>query len=105
MSQVAIEVPREALERVCKRWHIRRLAIFGSALRDDFGPDSDVDVLVEFEPGHTPGWEIVDIGDELSELFSGRYVDVVNPKYLHRLIKDQVLQDAVVLYEQDHAAN
>lgn len=105
MSQLAIEFPRKDLDVVCKRWHIRTLAIFGSASRDDFGPESDVDVLVEFEPGHIPGWEIVDIGEDLSDLFSGRYVDIVNPKYLHPLIKDQVLHDAVVLYEQDHATN
>jgi predicted nucleotidyltransferase len=45
----------------CRRQHIRRLSLFGSVLRDDFGPESSVDVLVEFEPGHTPGWEIVTI--------------------------------------------
>lgn len=105
MSQLAIKVSRGDLGEVCKRWHIRRLAVFGSALRDDFGPDSDVDVLVEFEPEHTPGWEIVDIGEELSSVFGGRYADIVNPKYLHPLIKDQVLQDAVVLYEHEHAKN
>ena len=49
-------------------------------VRDDFGPDSDVDVLVEFAPDHTPGWEIVDIEEDLSTLFGGRKVDVVNPK-------------------------
>lgn len=105
MSQLAIQIPHEDLVALCKRWHIQRLAVFGSALRDDFGPDSDVDVLVEFEPEHTPGWEIVDIGEELSEIFGGRYVDIVNPKYLLPLIKDDVLKSAVLLYEFDHAAN
>ena len=63
-----IDIPRAEIEAFCKRHHIRRLALFGSVLRDDFGPESDVDVLVEFEPGHTPGWAIVEIEDELSEL-------------------------------------
>ena len=98
MPQLAIQFCQEALDALCKRWHIRRLSIFGSVLRDDFAQDSDVDVLVEFEPEHTPGWEIADIGEELSEVFAGRYVDIVSPQYLHPLIKDQVLRDAVVLY-------
>ena len=105
MPQLAIQYRQEALDALCRRWHIQRLSVFGSALRDDFGPDSDVDVLVEFEPEHTPGWEIVDIGEELSSVLGGRYADIVNPKYLHPLIKDQVLQDAVVLYEHEHATN
>jgi len=99
MSVCAVEFSQTRLEETCKRHHIRRLAIFGSSLRDDFGPDSDVDVLVEFEAGHTPGWEIVDIGDELSDVFGGRYVDIVNPKYLLPSIKKRVLTSAVVLYD------
>lgn len=63
-----IDIPQAEIEAFCKRHHIRRLALFGSVLHDDFGPESDVDVLVEFEPGHTPGWAIVEIEDELSEL-------------------------------------
>ena len=49
-----VEVPREALERLCQHYHVQRLAFFGSVLREDFGPESDVDMLVEFEPGHPP---------------------------------------------------
>ncbi len=93
------DIPGETIASFCRGHHIRRLALFGSVLRDDFGPHSDVDVLVEFEPGHTPGWEIVDIQDELSGLFGGRRVDMVNPKYLNRWIKDRVLAEAVVEYE------
>ena len=63
----------------CRRHHIRRLSLFGSALRPDFRPDSDVDLLVEFQPGHTPGWEIVELEEELSSIFGGRRVDIVNP--------------------------
>lgn len=69
-------VDREKLIELCRRNHIRRLAFFGSVLRDDFGPDSDVDVLVEFEPGHTPGLDFFRIQDELSDLL-GRKVDML----------------------------
>ena len=67
-----IPVDKEELAALCRRRHIRRLSLFGSVLRDDFGADSDVDVLVEFEPGHTPGLAVVDVEDELSALFGGR---------------------------------
>ena len=85
----------------CRQHHIRRLSVFGSALRQDFRPDSDVDLLVEFQPGHTPGWEIIDLEDELSNLFGGRRVDVVNPKYLNPRLRDQILDSAVVQYAEE----
>jgi hypothetical protein len=97
-----VQVPQPQLRVFCRRHHIRRLWLFGSMLRGDGGPHSDVDLLVEFEPGHTPGWEIVDIEDELSRLFGGRKVDVVNPKYLNRRLKDRVLAAAQLQYEQAH---
>ncbi len=103
-QKIAIDVPRQALEALCRRRHIRRLAFFGSVLRDDFRPDSDIDMLVEFEPGHTPGWEIVDIEDELSAIFGGQRVDIVNPRYLDRRLKRRVLDAAVVQYESPDAA-
>lgn len=93
-----LQIAGERLRDFCRKWHIQWLAFFGSVLRDDFGPDSDVDVLVEFAPGHTPGLEIVDIEDELSEILGGRKVDIVNPKYLHRRLKDRVLAAAKVYY-------
>lgn len=99
-----LEINRELLEEVCARWHITKLSIFGSALRDDFGPDSDVDVLIEFDPEHIPGWEIVDIGDDLSKAFGGRYVDMVNPKFLLPLLRDRILNSAIVQYEAADAA-
>lgn len=97
-------VSRVQLAEICRRHHVQRLSLFGSVLREDFGPGSDVDVLIEFQPGHTPGWEIVDIADELSNLFGGRRVDLVNPRYLHPRLKDRVLSSAVVQYEAPHAA-
>lgn len=88
------------LARFCRRHHIRRLAFFGSVLRDDFRPDSDVDVLVEFEPGHTPGLAFFDMQTELSELL-GRKVDLNTPQSLSRYFRDEVLAGAEIAYEQE----
>ena len=95
-----IPVDKAKLADFCRRHHIERLSLFGSVLRDDFGADSDVDVLVEFEPGHTPGLAVVDIEEELSSLLGGRRVDMVNPKYLNRRLKDRVLAEAEVQYAE-----
>ena len=70
-------IPQDRLADFCRANGIASLAVFGSALRDDFGPDSDVDLLVEFEPGQTPGLRFVTIVDEL-ETFFGRPVDLVS---------------------------
>lgn len=93
-----LPISREELASFCRRHHIRRLSIFGSVLRDDFRTDSDVDVLVEFEPGHTPGFRFITIENELSELLGGRKVDMVNPKYLNRRVRDRILSSARVQY-------
>jgi uncharacterized protein len=93
-----LRINSEAIATFCRRHHIRRLALFGSVLRKDFRPDSDVDVLVEFEPGHVPGLRFVSIERELSELFGGRRVDLVTPKILNPRIREQVLSDAQSLY-------
>ena len=90
--------PRVALEDVCRRHHIQRLSLFGSVLRDDFGPQSDVDLLVEFEPGHTPGFAIIQVEEDLSRVFGGRRIDLVNPKYVNRWIRKRVLTSAQLLY-------
>jgi predicted nucleotidyltransferase/predicted transcriptional regulator len=89
---------RDHLAAVCRRHHVAKLALFGSVLTDEFSPASDVDVLVEFEPGHTPGLAIADLEDELSAVFGGRRVDVVTARSLHRLIRDRVLASAVVQF-------
>ncbi len=96
--QRAILIPYDDLAAFCRRHHIRKLALFGSVLREDFGPDSDVDVLVEFEPGHTPGWEIVALEDELS-LLLGRAVDLRTPEELSRHWRQQVVDSAYVIHE------
>lgn len=100
MNVIHIDVPKAKLTAFCRSRHIRWMARFGSAVRDDFAPDSDVDLLVEFAPGHTPGLEIVDIEEDLSSLLGGRKVDIVNPKYLNRWLKDRVLAEAEVLYAE-----
>ena len=92
-----IQVPRDRLAEFCRRNHIRRLSLFGSVLRDDFTPASDVDMLVEFEPGHTPGPAFITIQDELSDLL-GRRVDLNTPACLSRYFRQTVLDEAEVLY-------
>ncbi len=94
---VDLAIDRRRLGDFCRQRHIRRLALFGSALRDDFGPESDVDVLVEFEPGRTPGLAFFGIQDELSE-FLGRRVDLNTPNSLSPHFRDQVLREAKELY-------
>jgi predicted nucleotidyltransferase len=93
-----LDISKEAIAEFCRRNGIRRLGFYGSVLRDDFGPESDVDVLVEFEPGQVVGFRIVDIEEELSLILGGRKVDMVNPKYLNRRLKDRILASAEVQY-------
>lgn len=97
MVQLAID--RNAVASVCHKHSIKRLSIFGSALRQDFRPDSDLDILVEFLPGKTPGFAFFDIQEELSTLV-GRKVDLNTPEDLPRRIRDEVQQASEVLYEQ-----
>ena len=93
-----ISIDREAVSAFCRRHHITRLALFGSVLREDFRPDSDIDVLVEFQPGHVPGLRFVAIEREFSSLLNGRRIDMVTPKFLNARIRDQVLKNAEPLY-------
>ncbi len=92
-----IRFDRDALGALCRRRGIQTLAFFGSVLRDDFRPESDVDVLVEFLPGRTPGLEYFAIQDELSELL-GRRVDLQTPGFLSPYIRDRVLAEAQAQY-------
>ena len=94
-----VPVDRQRIAEFCRRHHIRRLSLFGSVLRDDFRPDSDIDVLVTFEPGQVVGLRIVDIEDELAQLL-GRRVDLVSEKYLNHRIRDRVLTAAEVQYAE-----
>jgi predicted nucleotidyltransferase len=92
-----IPIPREKIAEFCGRHHIRRLSLFGSVLRDDFGPDSDVDVLVEFETGHVPGLAFFGMEAELSQIL-GRKVDLSTLQFLSRYFRDEVLNEAQEQY-------
>lgn len=97
---VKIEVPKEEIAAFCRRHHIRQLAFFGSVLRDDFTPASDVDVMVEFEPGTRVGLiGFAGIENELSRLI-GRKVDLNTPGCLSPYFHDEALRDAEIVYEQ-----
>jgi hypothetical protein len=98
-SRLRIEVPRDRLDDFCRRHRIRRLALFGSVLRDDFTPDSDVDVLVEFQPGKTPGFALARMQAELSGIL-GRRVDLNTANSLSKYFRDEVLAEAEELYVQ-----
>ena len=96
-SHQHFNVPGPTLAQFCRRNHIAKLSLFGSALRDDFRPDSDIDVLVEFEPSHVPGFAIIAMQDELSRL-AGRKVDLRTPRDLSRYFREQVVREAEVRY-------
>jgi predicted nucleotidyltransferase len=96
-----IELQKDKIASFCREHHIRRLAIFGSALRPDFRPDSDIDMLVEFEPEHIPGlFGIARMERELSTLCGGRKVDLRTKEDLSRYFRQQVVEEAVVQYAQ-----
>ncbi len=99
MSQIHIDIPTARLRDFCRRHHIRRMAFFGSVLRDDFGPQSDVDVLVEFEQAHVPGLAFFGMEAELSAIL-GRKVDLNTPGFLGPTILERVLQEAEDQYVQ-----
>lgn len=94
-----ITVDQQRIADLCRRHHIRRLAFFGSVLREDFRPESDVDVLIEFEPGHSVGYfGLYHVEQELARLLGGHRPDLINPKFLNRRIRDRVLREAQVQY-------
>jgi len=98
MAQPKIQIPTEQIRDFCRRNQIRQLLIFGSVLRDDFRPESDVDVLVEFEPGAQIGlFEFMRIQDELADLLQ-RPVDLVPKDGLKPVIRSSVLASAQVVY-------
>jgi predicted nucleotidyltransferase len=92
-----IHIDRRGIAEFCRRHHIRKLALFGSVLRDDFGPNSDVDVLVEFEPGHVPGLAFLSMQEELSKIL-GRKADLNTQGFLSPYFREQVLSEAEVQY-------
>ena len=93
-----INIREEDIAQFCRRNHINRLSLFGSALRDDFRPDSDVDLLVEFEPGHVPGFIMLSrMQRELSDIL-GRRVDLRTPASLSDYFRDDVVNNATLIY-------
>jgi hypothetical protein len=98
-SRARIDLPREQIADFCRRHHIRWLALFGSVLRDDFRPDSDVDVLVEFESEHRYTYfTLAQIEEDLAGIL-GRKVDLHVTKSLHPFLRDKVLGQAEAVYD------
>jgi uncharacterized protein len=101
IQKLRLDIPGNQIADFCRRNHIRRLSFFGSVLRADFRKESDIDVLVEFEPGHVPGFfRLFDMEEELSSLLEGRKVDLRTPRDLSRYFRDEVLATAKVQYAQ-----
>ena len=97
MSRVqSLGVTPEAIAAFCRPRHIRKFALFGSVLRGDFGPESDVDVLVEYEPGRVPGFDFFTHQEELAGML-GRKVDLHTPNSLSKYFREEVLREAEVL--------
>ena len=96
-----IDLPQRQVAEFCRRHHIRKLALFGSVLREDFRPESDIDVLVEFDPDDVPGLiTLAGMEMELSEILGGRKVDMNTPRSLSPYYRDEVLGEAKVLYDK-----
>lgn len=101
-NEIQIDILRENIAEFCQKHHIRKLSLFGSVLREDFRPESDVDVLVEFEPGHVPGFiRLAAMELELSELLGGRKVDINTAQCLSRYFRGEVLRAAEVQYAKE----
>jgi len=93
------KIPKNNLIEFCKRNHIRKLSIFGSAIRGELQPDSDIDLLVEFEQGNTPGlFSIIKMEMELADML-GRKVDLRTPEDLSQYFRDEVMQNAQIQYQ------
>ena len=97
MKLHGVNIPEGKIADFCERHHIRKLALFGSILRDDFGPNSDIDVLVEFDPNHIPGLAFFGMEQELSEIL-GRKVDLNTRRWLSPYFRERVEAEAVVQY-------
>ncbi len=105
MSEARIRIPRDRIAEFCVRNRVRRLSLFGSVLREDFGPDSDVDILVEFEPGTRMGLiRLSGLEIELGKIV-GRKVDLNTPGFLSKYYRDQILTEADVQYDAAFSIN
>jgi len=100
MGKTKIEIPKEKIAEFCKRNHILKLSLFGSVLHGDFRPDSDIDLLVEFDPDHIPGFfKLAHMERELSGIM-GKKVDLRTPHELSKYFRDEVLSEAEVQYAE-----
>jgi predicted nucleotidyltransferase len=96
-----IPIDRATIHEFCQQRHIRRLALFGSVLRPDFSPASDVDVLVEFEPSHTPGLDFFGYQDELSQML-GRPVDLNTPACFRSPLRERIEASSETVYATEN---
>jgi len=95
----AQSIPAEVAD-VCRAYHVRRLSLFGSAARGELRPDSDIDLLVEYETGFTPSlFKLADLSEKLRPVFGGREIDLVLPTEIHWFIRSKVLESARTVYE------
>ena|SRR5258708_22372844 len=92
-----ITIDRKTLANFCENHHVQKLSLFGSAVRADFQPGSDLDLLIKFQPGHTPGLAFFTLSEELSVFFQ-RTVDLNTPRSLSPYFLEQVLSESEVLY-------
>ena len=100
VAELPIRIDREKIEGFCRARGIRKLSLFGSVLRDDFDPQrSDVDVLAEFAPESHAGWDFFVYHEQLAEIL-GRKVDFLTPGMLSKYYRDEVLAEALTIYEQ-----
>jgi len=97
IPQLSIEIPKDKIAEFCQKYNVRKLSLFGSVLREDFSPESDVDFLVEFEEGKTQGFGIVRMERELSAMIS-RTADLRTPNELSRYFRQNVLSGALTIY-------
>jgi uncharacterized protein len=100
---MSLELPMAQIREICRKYGVIELSLFGSAVRDDFGLDSDVDFLYVLSPDSDIGWEIVGLHDELAAAV-GRQVDLVPKDFLHWVVRDRVLAEAEVIYPDAVAA-
>ncbi|MEP0814204.1 MAG: nucleotidyltransferase domain-containing protein [bacterium] len=99
MIVAGIELPLEKIAEFCMRNYIRKLPVFGSALTDEFRPDSDLDILVEFDPEHVPGFDFFGMADEFIDM-PGRKEDLNTEGFISRYFRDLVLESARLVYEK-----
>ncbi len=101
MTTLPINVPTLIVQQFCQRYHIQKLSLFGSVLREDFTAESDVDILVEFDPANIPGlFCLATMQDELSKVLQ-RLVDLRTPSELSSYFRDRVMAEAMTIYDSN----